>query len=142
MPTLQNEIGYVIKHLQQSLRAMLDSALAVHSLTTAQYAVLYNLARHPGASSAELSRQSFVTPQTMMRIIRNLERRDFLVRTRSPRSSKSLEARLTPRGTDALRAAQREVDVIHTRMLKGFHGNELERLSSWLDRMIQNLEDS
>ena len=137
-----NEIGYVVKHLQQALRAAIDAAPAVHHLTTAQYAVLYNLARHPGASSADLARQSFVTPQTMMRLIRGLEQSSFLRRTRSRRSSKILEAELTPRGRQVLRQAQREVDIIHSRMLEGFTTGDLRRLDSWLGEMIDNLEES
>lgn len=43
----------MIKRAQQALRNAIDPALADLGLTKAQYAALYNLRRHSGASSAE-----------------------------------------------------------------------------------------
>jgi DNA-binding MarR family transcriptional regulator len=78
----ENEVGYLIKRVQQALRGVLDSILAGSGLTMAQYAVLYNLAHSPGASNAELARLSFRTPQTTIRLVRGLERKHFLVHRR------------------------------------------------------------
>ena len=69
----------MIKRAQQALRNAIDPALSDLELTTAQYAALYNLRRHPGASNAELARLSFVTPQTMVRIVSGLERAGLVV---------------------------------------------------------------
>jgi DNA-binding MarR family transcriptional regulator len=136
----ENEVGYLVKRVQLALRTLLDSALVGLDLTTAQYAVLYQIADSPGASSAELARLSFVTPQTMIRLVRGLERKHFLVRRPSSRDPHTLEARLTKDGTKALRDAQRQVDSIHDRMLGSLNRAEREQLATWLTYLAEQLE--
>lgn len=136
----ENAVGYLVKRVQLALRATLDSALASQGLTTAQYAVLYHLAHSPGASNAQLARLSFLTPQTMIRLVRSLERKQFLVRRPSPRDPHVLEASLTSSGTRVLRTAQRQVDAIHKRMLGNLSGSEAEQLATWLAYLAERLE--
>jgi DNA-binding MarR family transcriptional regulator len=136
----ENEVGYLVKRVQLALRTTLDSALAGRDLTTAQYAVLYHLAHSPGASNAELARLSFLTPQTMIRLVRGLERKHFLVRRPSPRNPHMLEARLTKDGTRVLRIAQRQVDAIHDRMLGNLTKSECQQLATWLTYLAEQLE--
>lgn len=135
------EIGYMIKCVQQALNTTMDSALKNHHLTMAQYVVLFNLLHHPGASSAELARLSFVTPQTMMRLVKSLERSDFLTRTQSSQTPRILKARLTPKGATVFRAATREVDLVLSRMLNGIQDRELEQLDLLLHKMLRQLEE-
>ena len=137
----ENEVGYLVKRVQLALRTRLDSTLAGLDLTTAQYAVLYHLAHSPGASSAELARLSFVTPQTMIRLVRGLERRHLLVRRPSPGDPHTLQARLSKDGARLLRLAQREVDTIHERMLGNLSRSEAEKLATWLTYLATRLED-
>lgn len=138
----KNEIGYVIKLAQQALHTAIDTALSIHEITMSQYAVLFNLSRRPGASSAELARMSFVTPQTMIRLIQALEHKGLVLRVRSSESSKILEAQVTPKGERILQIAQDAVDAVYSRMLDGIQDNQLEELSSSLKRMIRQLEQS
>jgi DNA-binding MarR family transcriptional regulator len=136
----ENEVGYLVKRVQLALRTVLDSTLLGLDLTTAQYAVLYHIAHSPGASSAKLARLSFVTPQTMIRLVRGLERKRFLVRRPSPRDPHMLEARLTKDGTKVLRAAQRRVDAVHDRMIGHLRTAEREQLATWLASLAERLE--
>jgi DNA-binding MarR family transcriptional regulator len=136
----ENEVGYLVKRVQLALRTVLDATLAGQDLTTAQYAVLYHLAHAPGASNARLAQLSFVTPQTMIRLVRGLERKHFLVRRPSRRDPHILEARLTNHGARVLRIAQREVDAIHRRMLGDLSRSESEQLATWLTHLAEQLE--
>jgi DNA-binding MarR family transcriptional regulator len=136
----ENEVGYLVKRVQLALRTMLDSTLLGLDLTTAQYAVLYHIARSPGASNAALARMSFVTPQTMIRLVRGLERKHFLLRHPSPRDPHMREAHLTNAGTRVLRSAQRQVDSVHQRMLGSLAKAEREQLATWLTYLAERLE--
>jgi DNA-binding MarR family transcriptional regulator len=136
------EIGYLMKRVQQALYSALDSALKDHHLTMAQYAVLFNLLQNPGASSAGLARLSFVTPQTMMRLVKNLEQSGFLTRTQSSEAPRILKARLTSKGATVFRAATRDVSLVYSRMLSGIRDAELEQLGRLLNKMLQQLEES
>jgi hypothetical protein len=53
-----------------------------------------------------------------------------------------LQARLTSKGTSALRSAQQRVDAIHAHMLHGIPPAETERLAGWLTRIAITLEES
>lgn len=135
-----DDLGYLIKRAQQAVRNAVDPALSGLGLTAAQYAALYNLRRHPGASSADLARLSFVTPQTMVRIVAGLERAGLVSRTPCPGHRRILQARLSSEGALLLARAQRRVDVIHATMLGGIPLPELERLRGWLTHIAVTLE--
>lgn len=137
-----NELGYLVKRVQQALRAAIDPALADLGLTMTQYAVLYNLQRHPGASNAELARLAFVTPQSMVRVVIELEQAGLLSRASSPRHAKILQAHLTDKGERALGAAQDRVDRIHALMLKDLESAEIDKIGTCLTLMASRLEQS
>lgn len=134
------DLGYSVKRAQQAVRNAIDPALADLGLTTAQYAALYNLHRHPGASSADLARLSFVTPQTMARIVADLEERGLLSREPSRAHARVLQARLSDDGEAILQRAQYRVDLIHTHMLEGIPAAEIERFHGWLTHIATRLE--
>src|ERR1700722_9693573 len=87
-----DRIGYLLKRVQHSLRSRMDKVLESKGLTTPQYAVLSFLENEPGASSAELARRSFVTPQTMIRIVENLETLGLIRREPHPTHGRGLAA--------------------------------------------------
>ena len=57
-----------------ALRGAMDSALAELDVTTPQFSVLTMIVAYPGVSGADLARLTFLTPQTINVIVRNLER--------------------------------------------------------------------
>src|SRR5215470_9172611 len=91
-------IGYLLKTAQQSLRTAMDATLRDLDVTTPQYAVLTFLQDSPGLSSAQLARRAFVTPQTMNRIVANLEAAELIERQPHPELDRAQEARLSKRG--------------------------------------------
>lgn len=135
-----NQLGYLVKRLQQALRNAMDQGLAGIGLTTAQYAVLYNLEQHAKASNAELARLCFVTPQTMIRIVADLECRDLLRRAPSSTHAAVLQAQLTTHGAALLREAQHEVEFILATMLAGVPESEIGHLVASFTEMAARLE--
>ena len=99
---ITEELGYLIKEVQQDLRKRMDKTLSTIGLTTPQYAVLSQLRESPGLSNAELARKSFVTPQTMNLIIKNLEERKLVVRIASSSHGKIIKTEVTNNGSDLI----------------------------------------
>jgi len=99
---ITEELGYLIKEVQQDLRKKMDKTLFTIGLTTPQYAVLSQLRESPGLSNAELARKSFVTPQTMNLIIKNLEERKLVVRIASSSHGKIIKTEVTNSGIDLI----------------------------------------
>jgi len=132
-------VGYLLKNAQQSLRVAMDVALRDLGVTTPQYAALAFLEESPGLSSAQLARQAFVTPQTMQRIVANLEAGGLLERDPHPELGRVLEARLTWRGRDLLVECHRRVQIVESRMVAGLTQDDLLRLADLLNRCAANL---
>jgi DNA-binding MarR family transcriptional regulator len=99
---ISEELGYLLKEVQQDLRRKMDKSLADINLTTPQYAVLAQLKECAGLSNAELARKSFVTPQTMNLIVRNLEERQLVIRTASQSHGKIMNTDVTKKGFNIL----------------------------------------
>jgi len=106
---MTEEVGYLLKEVQQDLRKRMDRALVNLNLTTPQYSVLSELHEFPGLSNADLARKSFVTPQTMNLIVQNLEARDLIGRTPSTTHGKIMTTEVTPQGEDLLNKANKLV---------------------------------
>ena len=65
---------YLIKQVELAVRQALDDVVATADLTTLQYTALTVLERHPGITSAELARNSFVRAQSMAEMVTFLAR--------------------------------------------------------------------
>ncbi len=135
---MQRRIGYLLKRAQAALRAETDERLARHGLTTAQYAALSALDSTPGQSSAELARRSFVTPQTMIRIVAGLEDKGLVTRSEHPSHGRMLEATLTADGRRAVRACHELDNGVERRMVNAL--SEAER--STLARLLVSCADA
>jgi DNA-binding MarR family transcriptional regulator len=136
----EEPIGYVIKRIQISLRTQIDDALRPIELTAPQYAALATLAEEPGASNAELARRSFVTPQTMFRIVDNLVEAGLISRRPSRANARVLEARLTSRGGRLLAEAHGPVYAVEDRMLRPLDAGERRALRRLLGRCAEALD--
>jgi DNA-binding MarR family transcriptional regulator len=136
-----DRIGYLLKRVQAGLRAEMDAALEAKDLTTPQYAVLSTLEQEPEISNAELARRSFVTPQTMIRIVDNLESLRLIARQPHPTHGKVLMASLTPKGARLVASCHAAVNAVEARMLSGLNAAERSTLQALLGRCATALED-
>lgn len=140
MPDPTRYTGYLLKRVQASLRHAMDEALDAHGLSMAQYALLSNLDHEVGLTNAELARRSFVTPQTTIRILKDLERAGLVVRSTDPNNRRQLRASLTRVGRRRLRSADATALEVEGRMLDGFSNAEISGFRSLLVRASANLE--
>jgi DNA-binding MarR family transcriptional regulator len=95
-------ITYLVKQLELAIRQNIDRSVRRYGLTTPQYTALTALARHPGMSSAELARQSFVTPQAANEMVAALQRKGLIERHADVHNQRVLEMYLTDVGGQTL----------------------------------------
>lgn len=131
--------GYLLKNAQSQLRAAMDAALRDEGITTPQYAVLTFLEESPGLSSAQLARRAFVTPQTMSRIVANLEAGGLIERDASPDAGRALDARLSRHGRSLMEECHRRVGEVEACMVADLTPAERRELADLLQRCVQNL---
>ena len=135
-------LGYVLKGAQHALRLMMDEQLTVLSLTTPQYNVLAAVESDPGISNAALARHAFVTAQSMLGIVANLEREELLRREAHPTHGRIRISKLTKRGRETLRRAHVLLSGVETTMTAGFTKREVQSLESLLLRSTENMRAS
>ncbi len=140
MTVTSRRLGYQLKRTQHALRLRMDEALHALGLTAPQYAVLSILEEAPRLSNADLARRSFVTPQTMIRIVVGLEERGLLSRAARTDNARILEASLSDVGRQLLAKAHAAVGRIERRMVQGITRDERTMIGRVLEAMADNLD--
>jgi len=125
---------YLIKQVELAVRDALDGVVATADLTTIQYTALTVLERHPGITSAELARNSFVRAQTMAEMVTYLLGRGLVARERDENNRKQYLLKLTSEGQRVLDELFDPVADIETKMLGGFDVGQTEILRTYLMR--------
>ena len=116
-PDQPGHLLYLLKQVEQAVRAHLDDLLRPLGLTIHQYTALSVLQRHDDLTSAELARRAFVRPQTMHEMITSLDQRGFINRHRDPDNRRTLLIRLTPKGRAMLETYDQHVQHLQDQML-------------------------
>ena len=130
---------YLIKQVELAVRQALDDVVATADLTTLQYTALTVLERHPGITSAELARNSFVRAQSMAEMVTVLLGRGLISRERDERNRKQYLLSLTADGQRTLDELHGTVADIEARMLEEFDGGQTEILRTYLLRCRHSL---
>ena len=125
---------YLIKQVELAVRQALDDVVASADLTALQYTALTVLERHPGITSAELARNSFVRAQSMAEMVTFLLGRGLVARERDNSNRKQYLLTLTTEGQRVLDDLFDPVADIEAKMLDGFDGGQTEILRTYLMR--------
>jgi DNA-binding MarR family transcriptional regulator len=133
MPTHSDAtLLYLIKQVELAARSHLDEAVSGHGLTALQYTALTVLERHPGMTSSELARNSFVRPQTMAQMVTYLLQRGFVRRGPDERSRRQLLIFLTDEGQGVLDSLREPVQAIEKTMVSGLTAADVRHLGASL----------
>jgi len=130
---------YVIKQVELAVRQALDDVVAAADLTAMQYTALTVLERHPGITSADLARNSFVRAQSMAEMVTYLLGRGVVTRQRDETNRKQYLLSLTPEGQQVLDGLYDAVADLEARMLEGFDIGQTEILRTYLVRCRHSL---
>lgn len=131
--------GYLLKIVQQELRKEMDHVLKAIHLTTPQYATLSSLQENPGISNAELARKSFVTPQTMNLIVKNLENRGLITRNEDAHHGRIQNIVLSKSGEKLLEKAHSHVEHIEKEVFSYLSKEELSVLTNLLMKVQEGI---
>jgi len=134
-----NRFGYLIKGVQQAIRRSMDDVLRSLDLSMSQYSTLSALGQSDQLSNAELARACFVTPQTMIQLIKTLERQGWIERQPDPDHGRIIQTRLTDSGQALLSQAHERVNSIESKMLSGINEAEQAQLAQALRQCEANL---
>lgn len=123
---------YLIKQVELAIRAQIDEVVGVHGLTALQYTSLTVLARHPGITSTQLARNSFVRIQTMAQHLASLEERNLIRRVRDPQMKRQVLVFLSEQGAKILGELADPIAEIEHRALDHLSAADAKRLREQL----------
>jgi DNA-binding MarR family transcriptional regulator len=130
---------YLVKQVELAVRSHLDDIVRPVGLTALQYTALTVLERHPGLSSAQLARNSFVTAQSMADMIMALEGRGLVQRRRDAADRRRLVVVLTSDARELLDRYRDEVAALEAKLLSGLTRAEVLTLRRTLYACHANL---
>lgn len=133
-------LGYGLARLQRTLIGALDRALAPLGLTSSRYGVLWFLERKPEMTAAELARRSYVTPQTMMRMVAGLTEAGLVERGQDTANARALPVRLTEAGRQVLSRAHERVAAVEAELIAGETSADLSVVTGFVDRGTERLD--
>jgi DNA-binding MarR family transcriptional regulator len=110
---------YLIKELERAVRVRIDAIVQPLGLTAVQYTALSVLARHPGMSSAELARRSFVSPQAANELVSSFEQQGFIRRSNDAQGGRALGIFLTSLGERSMLKCDERVDELEAELFRG-----------------------
>jgi DNA-binding MarR family transcriptional regulator len=132
---------YLIKQVELAVRVGIDDVVASAKLTAHQYTALTVLERHPGITSAELARSSFVRAQTMAEMVTYLLGRGLIFRERDGTNLRQYLLFLSEDGQKVIEDLSGAVADIESTMLADFDGGQVEILRTYLLRCRHSLSE-
>jgi DNA-binding MarR family transcriptional regulator len=124
----------VLKYAQGAARAAVEAEFEELGLTIQQFLAMAAIQMNADISSAELARQSFVTPQAMSTIVARLQSAGLIRRIPCPTGGRTLETRLTAAGEELLERAQERASAIECYLRDQLGREEFEALLGSLQR--------
>lgn len=129
-------LGYLFRVAHQAFRRSLETALAPHGLSVAQYSALSLFRVRPELTSADLARLADVTPQSMNLVVQQLVEHGLLERHPHPDHGRMLMLRPTARGRRLLDEATAPVREVERATLTGLSADEAAVVRRWLSGII------
>ena len=132
---------YLIKQVELAVRQRLDEVATAQDLTAVQYTALTVLERHPGMTSAELARNSFVRAQTMAEMVTYLVDLGLVERERDPANRRQYLLSLTRKGQTVVDRLRAPVSAIEKEMVQDLDRAEVTALRSYLMHCRRSLHE-
>ena len=126
-------LGYLVRQANVAVRAAMERALSDLDATPAQFAVLTMIVAYPGVSGAALARLTFLTPQTINVIVRNLEKGGAIQKSADAVHGRILRLQATAKGQALLKRCQVRVMEVEDRIVVLLRvGNEYHAKEQWV----------
>lgn len=134
-------VGYLMRQVLSSILNQVDTRLAHHDLTYAQWLPLFKLSMNEcNNTMACLSRELGIDPGAMTRSLDRLEAKGLVQRERSATDRRVVHITLTPAGREVAAHVPPVLTEVLNQHLVGFSAEEWEVLLGLLRRMLRNAE--
>ena len=133
-----NGIGRLLGRVKMAMHEALESELAPHDITAAQFVILMNLASGEVDSASKLCKGVSYDPGAMTRMLDRLERKGLIRRARCGNDRRKVILELTPEGKAVYPKLIATYVSVLNRFMRGFSKAEAHQLETLLSRMLVN----
>lgn len=137
----EGHLGYLVRQASGLIRLAMERALADLEVTPPQFTVLTMIVAYPGLSGADLARLTFLTPQTINVIVRNLQRAGAIEKSAHAGHGRILQLTVTARGMALLKRCRTRVVEVETRLAELLDREEERTVRRWLSRVADELAE-
>jgi DNA-binding MarR family transcriptional regulator len=131
-------VGHCLMHLMMMMRREVESRMAAHGLTDAQWKPLWMLKTGRAATANELAREMLVDAGAITRMLDRLETKALIERVRSETDRRVVHLRLTAAGEAVVEHVPHVLAAVNNDFLQGFNEKEFQQLRGFIDRMAVN----
>lgn len=139
-PALNLGIGYHLRRTFMALHRRLKASITRHGITPDQYVVLWVLDARGDLTQKEIRKEVYSDGNTIAAILRRMERRGWIQRTRHEADGRAVRVRITPRGQAMRWRIYADAGRIHRQALRGFTAHERKTVFEFLNRMFESVE--
>lgn len=135
---LESSLGYYLTKARNVLVERMDRAVKPLGLTAQQIGVILLLSTQRASTPFELSRVMSYDSGSMTRLLDRLEKKGFVVRSRSDADRRMVKLELTQQGRDAAQQLPALGAAVLNEQLRGFSAADHATLLDLLGRFIAN----
>lgn len=138
----QHTIFYQLEKSMKLYRKLAQDRInkSGHDISVNQLILIVNLSEHPNATQVELSEYIFKDFASVARMVDILVRKDYLKRTESPLDRRKKDLAPTPKCKKMIEELKPVINNYRKVSLLRFTDNQLNQISSLLDKFIANCE--
>jgi DNA-binding MarR family transcriptional regulator len=131
---------YLLKTTELAVRGCAEVALAPFKLTPALFLMLFRIKQSDGVSSADLARTVGVRPQSIVDLIRPLERGGLIRRKQAREHRRILRIYLTAAGERLLDRAIPVARQLEEELFSSLTGPEIAHLREGLTKLLSSAQ--
>ncbi len=134
---------FALKRASQATRNVMDEGLAAYGLTSAQLDILLYLEMRGDSAQRDLQAALGITSATLTRVLDGMVARGFVKRHASETDARAKSITITAAADELLCQLEEEEERIFlSRFAAGFDEQELQTLTTWLQRLAANMGDT
>lgn len=133
---LEDRVSFLTHRINAQLQQVCNPLIADHNLDLYSSRIIVAIAEKGPLKVGELVDLMALPQSTMSHQLKRMERDDYLTRNRSKTDNRTVVIALTQKGMDVAEICNRLSDVIMENVSKSLSGDEIELLSSLLQRVF------
>lgn len=138
----EDSIHKLYQIVYKKLIAFIRSELEPYDFNRGEFPLLFKLVKKgDGVTQKEITDMLYVSKSTTSKMINNLVDKGYLRKEKDPVDKRATRIYLTEKKDDVKDLFKKIDERAESKMLEGFEGEEKEELRSYLERILENLQD-